>query len=304
MTSLFARFLFALFLLVPPAAFAAEPTQHNAAKGDAPHAGHMADDAPPTPITVESPKPATFPPQNRGVAPPPVAERTGEHVPAGIIMTDERGNKVNVAGLMDRPALIMPVFFTCPAGCNTLQSAMAAALSEVGHAPGKEFRVLSISFDEKDTPEIAARKKSDYMAAMSSIAPTFPADAWLFLTGDHENIKRLMDSLGFPFIRLGPGNFSHPLVTIVTAPEAKISRYLYGQSILPFDLTMALNEAALGKTGISVKRMLAYCFTYDPESRGYVFNFMRVAGLIILFGATVFFVILLFGGKKKWRSSP
>ncbi len=296
-------FLFAALCLPASAGLAAEehPAAHAMPGMNAtdPHAAHR--EAPPAaPLVISPSQPATFPLKTQGTPPPPIVERLGEHVPAGIIMTDENGKSVDARALLDRPTLILPIFFTCPAACNTLQSSVAAALSGVNLEPGRDFRVLSISFDEQDTPERAARKKADYMAAMNF---AFPEDAWHFLTGDKESVKRLMDSLGFPFIRLGQGNFSHPVAVIVTAPEGKVVRYMYGQGFLPFDLNMALNEAALGKTGLSIKRVLAYCFTYDPESRGYVFNFMRVAGGIIIFGALVFLAILLIGGKRKRRSS-
>ena len=272
-----------------------------------PHAGHAAPAAQPaeptpasTPLVITPPQPATFPLKQQGTPPPEIAERLGNHVPSGITMVDEHGKSVDVRELLDRPTLILPVFFSCPAGCHTMQASMAAALPGVNLEPGRDFRVISVSFDEEDTPAQALRKKADYMAAMNF---AFPEDAWIFLTGDQDSIKRFMDSLGFPFIRIGKGNFSHPLAVIVTAPEGKVTRYMYGQGFLPFNLNMALNEAALGKTGLSVKRMLAYCFSYDPESRGYVFNFMRVAGVIIIFGALVFLAILLLGGKKKRRAS-
>ena len=270
-----------------------------------PHAAHRQEAATPAetpaaPIVIGTPTPATFPLKPQGTPPPPVVERLGEHVPAGITMRDEHGNTVDVLSLLDRPTLILPVFFTCPAACNTLQSSIAATLPRVDMTPIKDFRVITISFDEQDTPAVAARKKADYMAAMNY---AFPEAGWIYLTGDKENIKRFMDSLGFPFIRLGQGNFSHPIAVIVTGPEGRIARYMYGQGLLPFDLSMGLNEAADGKTGLSVRRMVSYCFTYDPEARGYVFNFMRVAGAIILFGVAVFLFILLRSGKRKRGAS-
>ena len=79
----------------------------------------------------------------------------------------------------------------------------------------------------------------------------------------------------------------------------KITRYLYGQSFMPFDITMSLNEAAQGKVGLSLKRVLAFCFTYDSDSKRYVFNFMRIAGMVILFGAGVFLFVLTRGKKDR-----
>lgn len=290
-----------------------------------PHAGHMAPASPVTgspavsappapppsaavPASSASSAPGTPPAVSPGVRDllnvksgknvpiPSMVEYLGMSVPEGIMMRDERGTLIDVHSLMDMPAIIVPVFYTCPAGCNTLLSSMAATLGGVDLVPGKDFRVISISFDEDDTPERAARKKANYLAAMDR---PFPEDGWRFLTGDAASIQHFMGAIGFPYTRIGPGNFSHPLGVIVLAPGGKIVRYMYGQSFLPFDITMAVHEAAQGKVGLSIKRIVSYCFTYDPEARGYVFNFMRVAGVTILFGAGVFLAILLLGGKKK-----
>lgn len=228
-----------------------------------------------------------------------MVERLGEVLPEGIVLRDETGALVDARSLTDLPVLVAPVFLTCPAACNTLQSSLAASLPKVNLTPGKDYRVLVVSFDDNDTSALAARKKQNYLAAMNF---AFPSDALRYLTGDAASIKRFMDALGFPFIRVGPGNFSHPLGLIVLAPGGKIVRYLYGQGFLPFDLTMALSEAAKGQSGLSIKRVLAYCFSYDPKARGYVFNVMRMAGLVIVFGAGVLLFILLRGGQSRRKT--
>ncbi len=250
------------------------------------------------PFAVAGRAPAGVPIASNAVPPPEMKERLGESVPEGIIFTDDAGRSLDVRSLMDVPTVVAPIFLNCPGGCNTLQSSLAATLPGVNLAPGRDFRVLVVSFDETDAPALAARKKANYLAAMNY---TFPEKELVYLTGEAGGIRRFMDSLGFPFIRLGPGNFSHPLGLIVLAPGGEVVRYLYGQSFMPFDLTMALTEASEGKTGLSIKRAVAYCFTYDPAARGYVFNFMRVAGAIILFGSGVFLFILLRSAKKRQK---
>ena len=227
-------------------------------------------------------------------------ERLGEFVPSGIVLYDENGTPIDPLSLMDIPTIIVPVFFSCPAGCNVLQSSVAATLPNVNLVPGKDFRVITVSFDETDTPEMAKHKKNNYLAAMNF---EFPEQAWVYLTGDMENIKLFMDSIGFPYTRLGPGRFTHPLGVVALAPDGKITRYLYGQSFMPVDFTMAITEAAKGQTGLSIKRIVSYCFTYDPASRQYVFSFMRVAGAVVIFGVLTLLFILIFGGKKDKKKN-
>ena len=224
-----------------------------------------------------------------------VDEKGGTVIPEGIMFRDENGKQVDIRSLMDVPVIIAPVYYSCPGTCHLLLSALARILPQVGLVPVKDYRVISVSFDETDTPELALQRKRNFMAAMDF---KYPAAGWVFLSGSQESVSRFMDAIGFRYKRLGR-DFIHPTVLIATAPGGKISRYLYGQSFMPFDLTMSLNEAAEGKVGLSLKRVLTYCFTYDSESKRYVFDFMRIAGVVILFGAAVFLFVLLKGKKKQ-----
>ncbi len=230
-----------------------------------------------------------------------VDEHLGDIIPEGILLRDESGKLIDPRSLMDVPVIIAPIYYSCPTVCNMLQSSLARVLPQVSLQPGKDYRVLSVSFDETDTPQLAARKKQNYFAAMNF---AYPEDGWRFLSGDLASINKFMDAIGFRFTRQGR-DFIHPVVLVVTAPGGKVVRYLYGQNFMPFDLTMAVTEASHGTIGLSVKRVLSYCFTYDPEGRRYVFDFMRIAGLIILFGAAVLLFVLVRGGpRRKERKRP
>jgi protein SCO1/2 len=192
------------------------------------------------------------------------------------------------------PTVIAPVYFTCPNVCNLLQSSLSNIVPEIKLAPGKDYQILSVSFDENDTPDIASRKKDNYMAALKN----FPEDSWKFLTGDKDNIDKFMDSIGFKFRREGK-DFIHSVALIILSPDGKIVRYVYGTRILPFDLTMAIVEAQKGEVGFSVKRVLSYCFSYDPNGKKYVFNVMKVSATIILAGVVTLFLVLTLTGKRK-----
>ncbi len=227
-----------------------------------------------------------------------VDEKGGSVISESILFKDENGKEVDIRSFMNVPVVIAPVYYSCPGTCHLLLSSLARILPQVGLEPAKDYRVVSVSFDDTDTPELAAQRKRNFLAATEF---TYPGDDWVFLSGSTESISRLMDAIGFRYKRLGR-DFIHPTVLVVTAPGGKISRYLYGQSFMPFDLTMSLNEAAKGHVSLSLKRVLAYCFTYDAENRRYVFDFMRLAGGIILFGAAVFLFVLLWSGRKKKKT--
>lgn len=226
-----------------------------------------------------------------------VTERLGEYLPKGLRFTDSSGQAVDLLWLIDKPTIIAPIYFNCPTVCNLLQSSLARALPEVGLVPGEEYQVLSVSFDELDTPEIAARKKRQYLTAMQT---DYPPEAWKFLVGDLQNIHAFTDAIGFGFKRLDR-DFAHPVILVAVSPQGRIVRYLYGNGFMPFDLAMAATEAAEGKVGLSVKRVLSFCFSYDPEGRQYTFNIMRVAGVAVLTGLAILVLALIFGGRKKRR---
>lgn len=223
-----------------------------------------------------------------------VDEKLGSIIPEGIMFRDESGQMVDIRSLMDKPTLIAPVYFTCPNVCNILQSSIARVLPQMAMHPVSEYRVLSVSFDEMDTPELAAHRKNNYIAAMHN---NFPPDGWRFLTGSKESVDTFMNAIGYHFTRAGK-DFIHPIVIVIASPDGKIVRYLYGNNFLPFDTAMALTEAAQGKVGLSLKRMVSYCFAYDPQGKRYVLDIMRIAGFVVLFGVVVLFLILSRGGRK------
>jgi protein SCO1 len=230
-------------------------------------------------------------------APPGVGlkERLGERIPLETTFLDEEGKPVRLGDLVDRPTIIAPVYFTCPGVCNFIQTELSRTLPDVSLRPGEQYRVLSVSFDETDTPEIAAQSKRNYMTAMRN---GFPPEAWRFLTGEPQQIRAVTDALGYGFQREGQ-DFLHPVVIAVVAPDGKITRYHYGTRFLPMDLTLSLVEASEGRVGATIKRVLGFCFSYDPQGKRYVFNILRVSAVVVLTTAAAFLTFLIFSGRKR-----
>jgi protein SCO1 len=222
-------------------------------------------------------------------------ERLGEHVPLDITFRDETGQAVSLQDLIVGPTIIAPVYYACPNVCNFLQGGLAMVLGDVALKPGEQYRILSISFDETETPVQAAQSKRNYLGA---IRGEFPPDAWHFLTGDEGEIRRLTDALGFRFQRQGV-DFLHPVAVMVVAGDGKIIRYLHGTRFLAMDVTLALVEASEGRVGATIRRVASFCFSYDPENRRYVFNLLRVSGTVIFLAAGSFLAFLLLTGRKK-----
>jgi protein SCO1/2 len=221
-------------------------------------------------------------------------EKLGTHIPLDLVFTDEQGNPVSLAELVTKPTVIAPVYYRCPNVCHFLQGDLARVLPGLKLKGGEDYQVISFSFDDTEKPELAQRSRDTYYAAMKH---QYPDKAWRFLTGDRETILQLTDAAGYRFQKVGT-EFLHPVVFFVVSPEGKIVRYLHGTHILPKDLTLALYEAKTGTVGTTIRKMVQYCFSFDPEQKTYVFNILRVSATAILTTLAIFAAFLVFGGKK------
>lgn len=220
-----------------------------------------------------------------------VLERLGETVPLDLVLRDEQGAPVRLADALDKPTLLALVYFRCPSICSPLLNGLASVVERTGLTPGRDFQVLAVSFDDRDTPALAETKHRNYLAGLS---PGFPPGAFRFLTGDAATTKRLADAVGFGFRREGE-DFVHPAVVTVLAPGGKITRYLYGVSFLPFDVKMAAVEASEGRAMPTANRVLQVCYRYDPAGRRYELDVTR------LFGWATLLVLVPFGGYLVLR---
>lgn len=226
-------------------------------------------------------------------------ENLGGKIPLDLTFRNEQGNPVKLAELVTRPTVIAPVYYRCPNVCHFLQGDLARVLPQLKLEPGEDYRVLSVSFDETEAPALARRSKDNYFTAMQA---EFPADAWRFLTGSAENIRALTDAAGYYFKRVD-GEFLHPVAFFVVSPDGTIVRYLHGTHVLPKDLTLALYEAKEGRIGTTIRKVVQYCFSYDPENKTYVFNVLRVSATVILTTLVLFLAFLVWGGKKSQKDN-
>jgi len=219
-----------------------------------------------------------------------VYEHLGEQIPLDIVFVDEQGRELAIGEAITKPTLLLPIFFTCTVTCPIMLANLANAINDVPLEFGRDYGVISFSFDEDDGSDIARASKGTYAKILKE---GLPAGEWRFLTGNEESIRALTDSIGFRFKRTGKHSFIHPNVLIALAPDGTIIRYLYGPRFLPFDIGMALTEAAKGTPGLSIRKLLTYCFEYDPQSRSYMARSFRLfaLGIVALLGVLFFFVI-------------
>jgi protein SCO1/2 len=227
-----------------------------------------------------------------------VDEKLGQSVPLDLVLVDEEGERVALRSLLDKPTILTLNYFRCTGLCTPLLNGVAEMLQRTDQVPGKDFQVVTVSFDPRDDAELAGHKKENYL---KQLGPAFNKNGWRFLTGDPISTKRLADSVGFRFAKRGD-DYVHAGAIMVLSAEGKVTRYLYGVTFLPFDVKMAVAEASQGRTGPTIARFLKFCYSYDPAGRRYFLDITRVsAAFTILLAAG--FGIALFVTRKKRRKS-
>lgn len=227
-----------------------------------------------------------------------VDEHLGLVVPADISFRDEKGAGRTLGDYVDRPTILVLVFYHCPGICGAIQGNLAGTLKDVRRVAGKDYRILSFSFDNEETTDLAAEAFSNYTGIAGAVIPD---GAWHFSTSDAGNIKRLCDAVGFRYLRNDTHNYTHPALVTVLSRERKITRYLYGTQYLPLDMELALTEAERNQPGVSIKKVVSFCYSYDPKSGRYVFGLFRVAGVTML---TVLGVFLYFLLRRRPGNGP
>jgi protein SCO1/2 len=235
---------------------------------------------------------AQSPPPDTGVS---VDEKLGDTLPLDLAFQDEHGRTVKLGELVDRPTLLMLVYFRCPSVCSPFLNGVVDVMDKMDLQAGRDYTALVISFDDRETPDLALQKQASYLKTFRN--PIDPK-GMRFLTGDAASVRAITGAVGFRYKRQGE-DFLHPVTLVAVSPKGEIVRYLFGIRFNPFDVKMALNEAAEGRPGPTVNRVLLYCFSYDPEGKTYVFNILKVTGTVMIFLVLCLGVWLVITTKKS-----
>lgn len=219
------------------------------------------------------------PPQLRDVT---FKQRLNEMLPLDASFRDENGQSVALGQFFGRrPVVLAFVYYQCPMLCTQVMNGLSSALKVMPFEAGKDFDVVLISFDPRDTPAVATEKKRAHLVYWSAEKD---AAAWHLLTGDEASIRRVTSAAGFTY-RWDDrtGQFAHVSGVLITTPDGRLSRYFYGIEYSPKELRLALVESGEGKVGSAIDELLLYCFHYDPESGRYgllVMNLVRLGGVL------------------------
>jgi len=222
-----------------------------------------------------------------------IDQHLNQTLPLETPLKDEDGRAVRLGDYFGkRPVVFALVYYNCPMLCTQVLNGLVSALGVVSLDAGRDFDVVAVSFDPRDTAKDAAAKKAAYVGRYRRGG----ADAgWHFLTGDPEAIARLTKAAGFRYrFDDDMGQFAHASAIMVATPQGRLSHYFYGIEYAPRDLRLALVEASAGKIGTPVDQILLYCFHYDPATGKYgavIMRIIRIAGaltLLVVAGGIVF----------------
>lgn len=214
-------------------------------------------------------------------------EKLGNTIPLDEEFYDVDGNLVPFRNVISKPTIVTFVYYRCPGICSPLLTEVTDVVSKMDLKLAKDYQIVTISFDHDEKPELAKEKRDNYLKQLNA---DIDKSGWRFFTGDSVNIHRLTDGAGFYFERSGR-DWIHAGGLIILSPTGKITRYLYGIEHLPFDVKMALVEAAEGRAMPTIAKVLKFCYSYDPDGRKYTFNFLRI-GAVTVIGLVVIFVFV------------
>ncbi len=235
-----------------------------------------------------------------------LVDRVGERVPLNLAFTEADAAPITMADVFDDglPVVLALVYYECPLVCTVVMDRMAESFAELDYVIGRDFNVLVVSFDPRETPTQALATKQSYLGAYEKAVPE-TADGWSFCVADARTIEALSASVGFKTKKMPDGEYAHPVAIMILSPEGVISRYMVGFEYPPRDMKLALLEASEGKISRSVGDwFLHYCYRYDPDAGSYsadAMAIMRIGGVLTVIGLVILIGGLFVGERVRRR---
>ena len=227
--------------------------------------------------------------QNVGFEPP-----LNGQLPLDLAFRDESGRDVQLREYFGRkPVVLALVYYGCPMLCNQVEMGVVGSLKMLSFNAGRDYEVVFVSFDPRETPDMAEKKKA---AALSRYGRPETAAGWHFLTGKEDSIHALSAATNFRYSFDQQHNlFAHASGIMLATPDGRISRYFYGVEYPSRDVRFGLVDASAGKIGTPIDHLLLFCFQYNPETARYsatVLRIVRLGGILTIF--TIVAGILIF----------
>ena len=229
-------------------------------------------------------------------------QKLNEPLPLGLRFKDEQGRDVALGDYFGRrPVVLVLAYYECPMLCTQVLNGLVSAIGVLNFSVGKEFEIVTVSFDPGETPELARGKKAAYLERYKRAGAE---GGWHFLTGSQHSITQLTRAVGFRYAyNAEVDQYAHPSGIVVVTPDGRLSHYFYGIEYGPRDLRLALIDAADGKIGGPVDQLLLACFHYDPKSGRYslaIMRFVKAAGILTVVGIGLTILLL----RRRERRDP
>jgi protein SCO1/2 len=229
-----------------------------------------------------------------------IDEKLGQTIPLNLRFINEHKDTVTLGQLIKQPTVLSFVYFDCPGLCSPLQQGISDVIDKSDLKIGKDYKAITISFNYRDDPNKANKKKKNFAQQISKNKSA----NWYYLISDSVNINAILKAVGYKIKATGM-DFAHPSGIVVVSPTGKITRYLYGITFLPFDFKMAIIEAQKEQSRPTINKALDFCFAYDKDEKRYSLQVTKLSATIILFLAACLLLVLIFKskGNKKENNS-
>jgi len=226
-----------------------------------------------------------------------IEQKLDQQLPLDLVFRDESGQQVKLGQYFGKkPVVLAFVYYDCPMLCTQVLNAMVTSFRVLPFQIGKDYDVVTVSFDPRETSLLATAKKQVYMKYLPERMRADANSGWHFLTGDQASITQLTDAVGFHYrYDEATKQFAHASGIMMTTPQGKLARYFYGVDYPARDLRLGLIESSENKIGSPVEQLLLYCYHYDPATGTYglaIMKVMRIAGVATLLGIAAMILLL------------
>lgn len=235
-----------------------------------------------------------------------INQKMGAQIPLDLPFADESGQDVTLRRYFGKPVILALVYYQCPSLCNMVLNGVLRSIKQLDLTAGNQYQVLAVSFDPRETPEMAAAKKQNYLKdyIRQDHKRQGAEQGWHFLTGPETSSKALADAVGFRYVYDALTNqYAHSSAIMILTPDGRVARYFYGIEYPARDVRLGLVEASSEKIGTPTDQVLLYCFHYDPTTGKYalvVMNVLRLAGLITVALLATFMIVMF---RRDFRAA-
>lgn len=232
-----------------------------------------------------------------------ITQRLQDAIPLNLVFRNSQGKAVRLGQYFgSKPVILSLVYYTCPMLCPLEEQGLLQSLKQLRFTAGKQFNVVTVSFNPHDTPQIAAQKRKLYLGEYGRKAAL---RGWYFLTGSRASITALTQAVGFHYrYDRQTHNFAHAVAIMVITPQGRLAQYFYGIRYAAGNLRLALVQASHNKIGSPVDQMILFCYHYNPVSGKYSLMFSRllaIGGALMLL--TLGGLVLILSRSSRRRAS-